>query len=70
MVSLVVAAGSGEGAYYNPAIFPEAIPADAPWYPLHVIIPGGGLFDTNSATVTGAAGEYIVAYDRWFVPST
>jgi hypothetical protein len=56
------------GGRANPAKFPETIPADTLWYPLHVIVPGSGLFGATSPTVTGAAGEYVVRRDTWWVP--
>jgi hypothetical protein len=47
--------------------FPEAVPADAAWYPIETNQGADGVEGATSPTVTGSAGEYVVAYDRWFV---
>jgi hypothetical protein len=47
--------------------FPEPVPADAAWFPIETNQGGDGVQGATSPTVTGSAGAYVVAYDRWFV---
>lgn len=57
---------------FGPYDFPTDIgapPADSIWYPLLDNAPGNppATYGESAPTVTGANGEFVIGYDRWYV---